>query len=42
MNRVPKGKGKGRQDESFTDYWRRTRHEEMEKQARDEEVVESA
>jgi len=42
MNRVPTRKGKGRHDESFTDYWRRTRREEMEQQARDEEVVEGA
>jgi hypothetical protein len=42
MNRVPARKGKGPPDESFTDYWHRTRREEMEKQARDEEVVEGA
>ena len=42
MNSVPKQKGKGKQEESFTDDWRRTKGEEMQKKARDEEVVEGA
>jgi hypothetical protein len=42
MNKGPKQKWKGKQEEPFVEYWHRTRREEQAKKTRDEEVVEGA